>query len=135
MLPVINTGVPKEHYIADATDNGAGNDKWTSTTVQSYTVPTGFVWYLYGGHVNRDTSTGTATLVIDVYNDSDELVMRLDSQADASGITGYPNSTYVSGLRFPIFLEADWYVKITIGEAQGGSATASCFVIECPAIP
>jgi len=130
-LPEIRTGVPVENYIVDATDNGATNAKWTSTTVQSYTVPSEKVWYLYGGHVNRDTSTGTATLLVDVYNDGDKLVMRLDSQADATGVTGYPNATYCGGIIFPIPMEEGWYVKITIGEAQGAAATATCYVIEC----
>ena len=29
------------NYIVDTGDTGAGNDKWTNTTTQTYTVPTG----------------------------------------------------------------------------------------------
>lgn len=119
-----------ENYIVDATDNGAGNDKWTSTTVQSYTVPTGKVWMLYGGIVIRDTSTGTATLLVQVFNAANKLLLQLDTQADAAATTSYPNTTSTAGFRFPMKLKAGWYVKITIGEAQGAAASATCIVDE-----
>jgi len=119
-----------ENYIVDATDNAATNLKWTSTTVQSYTVPTGKRWLLFGGHVKRDTQTGTATLLVDVYNESDKLILRLDTQANAIATTGYPNATSAAAFVFPMPMEAGWYVKITVGEAQGAAAAASCIVLE-----
>ena len=119
-----------DNYIIDATDNGAGNDKWTSTTVQTYTVPTGKVWMLYGGVVNRDVQTGTATLLVDVYNAADKLILRLDTQANATGITAYPNVTSTAAFKFPMKLTAGMYVKITIGEAQDAAAFASCVADE-----
>ena len=119
-----------ENYIVDATDNAATNLKWTSTTVQSYTVPANKRWVLFGGHVNRDVQTGTATLLVDVYNESDKLILRLDTQANATGTTGYPNATSAAAFVFPMPMDAGWYVKITIGEAQDTAATASCVVLE-----
>lgn len=119
-----------ENYIVDATSNGAGNDKWTSTTVQSYTVPARKVWMLYGGHVKRDTQTGTATLLVQVFNAADKLLLQLDTQANAAATTSYPNTASTAGFRFPMKLKAGWYVKITVGEAQGANASATCIVDE-----
>ena len=130
-----NHGAPLEQYIVDATDTGAGNDKWTSTTVQSYIVPTGFAWWLIGGHVNRDTQTGTATLLVQIFNGANKLVLQLDTQTNATGTTPYPNSTSTGAINFPFFMEAGWYVKVTVGEAQGALATASCYVMQVPAVP
>ena len=123
-------GVVQSNYIVDATDNAATNAKWTSTTVQSYTVPSGRTWYLYGGSVTRDTATGTATLNVSIFDAADNLVQILDIAADATGTTPYPDVTYTGYLQFPLPMPAGWYVKIVIGEAQGAAAAATCYVAE-----
>ena len=123
-------GEVKSLYIVDATDNGAGNDKWTSTTIQSYTVPDAKRWYLYGGTVTRDTATGTATLDVSLYDPDDNLVLILDQAANGTGITTYPDATYTGELNFPLPMNPGWYVKITIGEAQGAAAAATCHVLQ-----
>jgi len=129
----LREGIPLSNYIVDATDNGAGNDKWTSTTVQSYTVPSGKRWALFGGNVTRDTATGTATLDVSLYDAADNLVQILDQAADATGTTAFPDVTYTGYLQFPLPMSAGWYVKITIGEAQGAAAAAVCYVVEMQA--
>jgi hypothetical protein len=123
-------GVVMSNYIVDATDNAADNTKWTSTTVQSYTVPSGRHWWLYGGSVNRDADTGTATLDVSLYDAAGNLVQILDQAAHATGTTPYPDVTYTGYLQFPLPMAAGWYVKITVGEAQGAGATATCYITE-----
>lgn len=121
-------GVVKGHYISDATDNAATNEKWTSTTVQSYTVPDKKRWWLYGGHVKRDANE---TLNVAVYNAADELVLYLLDEAAATTYSHYPDdSVGAEKIVWPIPMEAGWYVKITCGGAQGAGATASCYVLE-----
>ncbi len=121
-----------DNYIVDATDNAATNLKWTSTTVQSYTVPAGKRWLLYGGQVTRDVQTGTATLEVDVFNDADKPVLHLDTRANATGTTPYPVVTYVGDVIFPFPMDVDWYVKVVVGEAQDAAAAATCVVLEVP---
>jgi hypothetical protein len=123
-------GVVLGNYIVDATDNGAGNDKWTSTTVQSYTVPANRTWWLYGGSVKRDVDTGTGTLDVSVFDASNHLIQILDQAAHATGTTPYPDVTYTGYLQFPLPMPAGWYVKIVIGEAQGAAAAATCWITE-----
>ena len=118
------------NYIIDTGDLGAGNDKWTSTTVQTYTVPADKRWLLLGGHVKRDTATGTATLAVTLHNASDQHLVTLASAADGTTEVAYPAVASVGRLATPFTMDTGWYVKITIGEAQGAAATASCIVHE-----
>ena len=124
----LTEGVLIDNYIVDATDNGAGNDKWTSTTVQTYTVPVNRRWALDGGTVTRDTSTGTATLDVSIFNAADKLLLILDQAADATGTTPFPDPTFTGERIFPFIMSAGWYVKVVIGEAQGAAAAATCVV-------
>ena len=126
----LREGVILDNYIIDATDPGAGNDKWTSTTVQSYTVPTGRRWALQGGSVKRDTQTGTATLDVSIFNAADKLIQILSQEANAAATTPYPDVTFTGYLQFPLPMAAGWYVKVVVGEAQGAAATATCVVRE-----
>ena len=123
-------GVVLSNYIEDATDNAATNAKWTSTTVQSYTVPDNRRWLLHGGVVTRDADTGTATLDVSLYDAADNLVLILDQAAHATGTTSYPDPTYSGYINFPVLMGTGWYVKITVGEAQGAGAAATCMVEE-----
>jgi len=124
--------VLNEQYIVDATDNAATNLKWTSTTAQEYTVPAGKRWFLFGGQITRDVATGTATVEVDIYNDADKPVLHLDTRANGTGTTPYPVSTYTGSTVWPFPMDAGWYVKILIGEAQDAAAAATCCVIEVP---
>ena len=126
----IREGVLIDNYIVDTGDLGAGNDKWTSTTVQTYTVPDNRRWALDGGTVTRDTSTGTATLDVSIFNAADKLILILDQAADATGTTPYPDATFTGARNFPFIMSAGWYVKVVIGEAQGAAAAATCCVRE-----
>jgi hypothetical protein len=126
----ITEGVLLDNYIVDATDNAATNAKWTSTTEQEYTVPAGRRWALDGGTVTRDANTGTATLDVSVYNADDKLVLILDQAIAGTGTDAYPDPTYTGYRNFPLIMGPGWYVKITIGEAQGAGAAATCCVRE-----
>jgi hypothetical protein len=126
----LKEGTILSNYIVDATDNAATNAKWTSTTVQNYTVPAGCRWFLTGGYVTRDTNTGTATLTVDVYDAATNLVLHLDEAVAGTGTTTYPDPTYTGYINFPLPMGAGWYVNITIGEAQGAAAAATCMVRE-----
>lgn len=119
-----------ENYIIDASDNAATNLKWNSTTEQKYTVPAGKFWMLYGGQVQRDVQTGTATLLVTIDNESDVAVLQLDTQANGVTLAPYPNASSTAGIVFPIKMDAGWYVHITVGEAQDTGAWATCMVIE-----
>lgn len=121
-----------ENYIVDTGDLGAGNDKWTSTTVQSYTVPAGKRWFLYGGVVH---TSANATVDVVLYNESDEIVLYLADHA-AAGAAAYEEypTTMIGNVLLPIPMDAGWYVKITCGAAQGAAAEASCLVLEGVAI-
>ena len=126
---ILHSGALVENYIVDATDTGAGNDKWTSDVVQSYTVPAGKRWYFFGGSV---LNSADATVVVDIYNESDKLVLGLATIAapGAAVRVQYPDSD-IGYVHRPIPMDAGWYVKITMGAAQGAAAEATCLVLEC----
>lgn len=98
--------------------------------MQTYTVPSGRRWALYGGVVTRDANTGTATLDVSLYDAAGHLVMVLDQAIAGTGTDSYPDPTYTGYLNFPLIMNAGWYVLITIGEAQGATAAATCYVLE-----
>ncbi len=112
-------------YIADATDNAATNEKFTSTTVQDYIVPAGKRWFVIGGNINRDASQ---TVTVDFYDSSDNRILRGDSRGAGTGITEWPSANYDA--YFPVPLDAGEYVKLTFGGAQGAAAWATCVVLE-----
>jgi hypothetical protein len=113
------------NYIVDATDNGAGNDKWTSTTVQTYTVPSGKRWFLWGGAVTRDANE---TLVVDL-TDGTNTLMNLATEGAATGETSL-TADVPTNFTFPIIMDAGWTVTVTAGGAQGAGAKATCVVTE-----
>ncbi|MHC4335470.1 MAG: hypothetical protein ACYSUV_17230 [Planctomycetota bacterium] len=121
-------GVIVDNFIIDATDIGAGNDKWTSTTVQTWTVPAGRTWYFIGGSV---LNSADATVTCDIHNAADKIVYGLCSIA-APGIgvrVQYPDSD-IAYVHRPIPMAEGWYVKLTMGAAQGAAAEATCQVLE-----
>ncbi len=113
------------NYIVDATDNAATNAKWTSTTEQTYTVPAGTYWILWGGYVTRDAAETLDTVLNDGTND----IMVLSDQAAAANTTDLladlPGNYYM-----PMFLPAGYNIHITAGGAQGAGAKATCVVTE-----
>ena len=123
-------GEVKSFYIVDATTNAATNYAWDSTTVQAYTVPAGKRWYVYGGTVKRDTATGTATLDVSIYDSAAHLVLTLATAADATTLVIYPVAATVGHYTLPFILDEGWTVTITIGEAQGAAAYATCHVLQ-----
>ena len=114
------------NYIVDATDPGAGNDKWTSTTVQTYTVPTGKRWLAYGGYVTRDANE---TLAVILQDTTPSTVMALSTQGAAIDTTDI-FADLPGNFVLPLNMEAGWSVKITAGGAQGAGAKAALFVHE-----
>jgi len=117
-----------ENFIIDATDTGTGNDKWTSTTVQSWTVPSGKRWWFIGGSVLNSVD---ATVTVDIYNSADKIMFGVASIA-APGIgvrVQYPDSD-IGYVHRPIPLDPGMYVKLTMGAAQGAAAEATCVVLE-----
>ena len=119
------------NYIVNTGSLGAGNDKWTSTTVQTYTVPAGKVWLLWGGQVTRDTATGTATLVVNL-TDGTNILMNVATEANATGQTSLL-ADLPGDFVMPIIMPAGYTIVITVGEAQGAAAAATCVVTEIPA--
>lgn len=113
------------NYIEDATDNGAGNDKWTSTTVQTYTVPSNKRWLLWGGQVTRDANE---TLVVNL-TDGTNTIMNLATAAAGTGQSDLLEDL-PGNFSLPMILEAGWTVVITAGGAQGAGAKATCVVTE-----
>ena len=117
-----------DNYIIDTGDLAATNLKWTSTTVQTYEVPASKRWLLYGGVVTRDTSTGTATLVVNL-TDGTNVLMNLATEADATGTTSLL-ADIPGDYVMPLIMDAGDQVVITFGEAQGAAAAATCVVLE-----
>jgi len=116
------------NYIVDTTSLGAGNDKWTSTTRQSYTVPAGKVWILWGGQVTRDAAE---TLLVDL-TDGTNIIMNLATAGAATGQTDLLEDL-PGNYTMPLILPAGFIVDITFGGAQGAGAKATCVVSEIPA--
>jgi len=116
------------NYIVDATDNAATNLKWTSTTVQTYTVPAGKVWLLWGGIVTRDAAE---TLVVTLLDGTNTL-MTLASEGAAASTTSL-TADLPTNFTMPLILPAGYQVLITCGGAQGAGAKATCVVTEIDA--
>ena len=113
------------NYIVDATDNAATNAKWTSTTVQTYTVPAGKRWFLWGGQVTRDANE---TLVVNL-TDGTNIIMNLAIAAAGTGQTDLLEDL-PGNFVMPLIMEPGWTVVITCGGAQGAGAKATCVVSE-----
>jgi len=116
---------PTTNYIVDATDNAGTNAKWTSTTVQTYTVPAGAVWLLWGGQVTRDANE---TLVVNL-TDGTNTIMNLATAAAGTGQTDLLEDL-PGKYQMPMVLPAGYEVVITCGGAQGAGAKATCVVTE-----
>lgn len=121
-------GTIKDFYIVDATDVGTGNDKWDSTTVMEWEVPAGYRWDFIGGTVKNSVD---ATVTVDLYNAADKVVFGLASIAapGAGARVQFPDSD-IGYVHRPIPMFAGWYVKMTMGAAQGAAAEANICVIE-----
>ena len=114
------------NYIVDATDNAATNAKWDSTTVQTYTVPAGKRWLLYGGYVTRDANE---TLVVVLQDATPTTIMTTSTQGAAIDTTDLL-ADVPDTMQRPIIMDPGWSILITAGGAQGAGAAATCFVIE-----
>jgi hypothetical protein len=124
----LKEGRIRDYYIVDATDAAAGNLKWDSTTVMTWTVPTNFRWYFIGGTVKNSAD---ATVTVIVQNATPKEVYQLASIA-APGIgvrVQFPDSD-IAYVHRPIPLAAGWSIKMTMGAAQGAAAEANIHVIE-----
>lgn len=111
------------NYIVDATDNAAGNLKFDSTTVQTYTVPSGKRWIILYGTFNRSDS---GTLTIYGYDSADKVICQFAVESAATGYSDWPTAP----AKGPFILDEDEYILITAGVAQGATAAASCVVLE-----
>lgn len=130
LADIIMTGRKVNNFITDATDNAPTNAKWTSTTEQEYTVPSGKRWYLLGGIVNADVN---ATCTVRIEDSSNNIIQQLHYESARTGICAYPqqySSGYSQNAPFIMILDAGELVKIVMGAAQGAGAFASCVVIE-----
>lgn len=125
---VTRGGSVVSNYIVNATDLGAGNDKWTSTTVQTWTVPAGKRWWFIGGSVKNSDD---ATVTVDIYDKSSKVMFGVCSiAAPGAGVrVQYPDSD-IGYVHRPIPLDAGMAVKLTMGAAQGATAEATCVVLE-----
>ena len=124
----MKSGVPISNYIIDATDVGAGNDKWTSTTVQTWTVPANRRWAFFGGSVKNSAD---ATVTVDMYDAAGKIVLGLASIAapGAAARVQYPDAD-IGYVHRPIIMGTGWSVKLTMGAPQGAAAEATCYVLE-----
>jgi len=113
------------NYIVDATDNAGTNAKWTSTTVQTYTVPAATYWLLWGGQVTRDANE---TLTVNL-TDGTNTIMNLATEAAGTGQTDLL-ADLPGNYHMPMILPAGYEVVITAGGAQGAGAKATCVVTE-----
>ena len=113
------------NYIVNATDNAATNAKWTSTTVQTYTVPAGVYWVLWGGQVTRDAAE---TLVVNL-TDGTNILMNLATEGAAAAQTDLL-ADLPGKYHMPMLLPAGYTIVITAGGAQGANAKATCVVTE-----
>jgi len=120
-----------DNYIEDATDNGTGNDKFDSTTLQKYEVPSGKRWILLGGVVVIDASS---TCTVSIKNSAGKLIRRIIAGTATTGTVPYPSTnaavTYEGGVAYPHVLDYGDYVEVLFGAAQGAGASASCQVLE-----
>ena len=118
----------KDMYIVDAGDTGTGNDKWDSTTVMEWEVPSGKKWLFIGGTVKNSAD---ATVTVDLYDSADKVVFGLASIAapGAAARVQFPDSD-IGYVHRPIPMAEGWYVKMTMGAAQGAAAEANCLVLE-----
>ena len=126
----LREGAIKDFYIVDTGSLGAGNDKWDSTTVMTWTVPAGKRWHFIGGTVKNSAD---ATVTCDIHNAADKIVYGICSIA-APGATvrvQFPDSD-IGYVHRPIPMGSEWYLKMTMGAAQGAAAEANIQVIEIP---
>ena len=121
-------GTVVSNFIIDATDVAATNAKWTSTTVQTWTVPAGKRWWFIGGSVKNSAD---ATVTVDIYDKAAKVMFGVCSIA-APGIgvrVQYPDAD-IGYVHRPIPLDEGMAVKLTMGAAQGAAAEATCVVLE-----
>ena len=121
-------GTIKDFYIVDATDAAAGNAKWDSTTVMTWTVPEGHRWDFIGGTV-KNSADGTVDVIMQ--NATPKTIYGLASIA-APGATvrvQFPDSD-IGSVHRPIPMFEEWSIEMTMGAAQGAAAEANICVIE-----
>lgn len=116
-----------DQYISDATDNGTGNDKFDSTTLMEWEVPTGRRWFLFQGMVNPDNSS---TVTVTVKNSADKILYKLAAYGAGTATVSLIDPAVFASAGIPIVMDAGDYVGLDYGTAQGGSAEATCVVLE-----
>jgi len=124
----LREGVPLSNFIIDTGDLGAGNDKWTTTSVQTWTVPANRRWAFLGGSVKNSAD---ATVTVDMYDSAGKIAYGICSiAAPGAGVrVQYPDSD-IGYVHRPIIMGAGWALKLTMGAAQGAAAEATCCVLE-----
>jgi len=119
------------NFVEDATDHGAGNLKWDSTTVCTLTVPDGKRWYLIGGTTYRDQA---ATVSVIVYDNDDKPILPLMYDSAGTGRRGFPHSDAYSASEafkaIPCILDQGEYIKFEFGAAQDAVAYVTALVME-----
>lgn len=97
-----------------------------AVTTKSFTVPLNMRWLVLFGRAERDVS---ATLDIDVYDASDQLILKMNAVSAATGDVHWTNRANNVALWCPVLLETGMYVKYTWGVAQT-TPEVSCVVLE-----
>lgn len=118
--------VPVSNYDIDATAGGL----WTSTTTYRVTAAAGKVTWFWGGYYKGNTAN---TVVIQMHDAADGILMSLLSEANGSTGFGYPDPA-LHTCQMPIPMLGGWYIEATAGAAQDSSAYASCVTTEVDAI-
>jgi len=119
--------IPTSNYAEDATGGGL----WLDTTHYRVTVPTGKIYWLWGGYYKGNTANTVVISLADV--DDNPLMGPLLSEANGSTGFHYPDPALVN-LKMPLPLLAGWYIEAVAGAAQDATAYASCIVTEVDAI-
>jgi len=93
-----------------------------AVTTKTFVVPAGKIWMIYGGTAERDVS---ATLDIELYNETDKLVLKL-AQIAAGGTRvswgGFMSVASVGSTPFAFPAKGTWYIKYTWGATQTSPA-------------
>jgi len=109
------------NFDVDATAGGL----WDDTTHYIATVPAGKRWILLGGVINRDVSATVKAYARDV---SGNIILKMGDEAAGTGYSHYPETAFWIGT--PLVLDSSEDVYLQFNVAQGGSAWATCVVLE-----
>lgn len=108
----------------------AGTTYWQSTTEIKLTVPENTRWFIIGGTINTSQN---GTLVIEIYNASDELLTKITEHGAGTGAMHFYRSQSSANQHVPVsfeILDEGDYILCTFGAAQDTNAYIGLRIIE-----